>query len=134
MSHPRLRHENAKLKCRKEVHNSTSTIVDYNKSSANCTFTVRLAAYDILPRQSDLSNTKCCLNHFTEKWLREPDLNQRPSGYEPDELPNCSIPRYIRCCFFTAFLVYHFYKGLSSNILYLTVIYEAYIKIYAFSA
>ena len=28
-------------------------------------------------------------------WLREPDLNRRPSGYEPDELPNCSIPRYI---------------------------------------
>ncbi len=27
-------------------------------------------------------------------WLRELDLNQRPSGYEPDELPNCSIPRY----------------------------------------
>ena len=23
------------------------------------------------------------------------DLNQRPSGYEPDELPNCSIPRYL---------------------------------------
>ena len=25
--------------------------------------------------------------------LRELDLNQRPSGYEPDELPSCSIPR-----------------------------------------
>ena len=25
--------------------------------------------------------------------LRELDLNQRPSGYEPDELPDCSIPR-----------------------------------------
>ncbi len=28
-------------------------------------------------------------------WLRELDLNQRPSGYEPDELPGCSIPRLL---------------------------------------
>ncbi len=27
------------------------------------------------------------------KWLRGPDLNRRPSGYEPDELPGCSTPR-----------------------------------------
>jgi hypothetical protein len=26
-------------------------------------------------------------------WWREADLNHRPSGYEPDELPDCSIPR-----------------------------------------
>ena len=26
-------------------------------------------------------------------WLRGPDLNRRPSGYEPDELPSCSTPR-----------------------------------------
>ena len=29
-------------------------------------------------------------------WLREPDLNQRPSGYEPDELPDCSTPHQSR--------------------------------------
>src|ERR1039458_2784154 len=29
----------------------------------------------------------------TRKWLRGLDLNQRPSGYEPDELPGCSTPR-----------------------------------------
>ena len=28
-----------------------------------------------------------------ENWLRGVDLNHRPSGYEPDELPGCSTPR-----------------------------------------
>ena len=27
-----------------------------------------------------------------KSWLRGLDLNQRPSGYEPDELPGCSTP------------------------------------------
>gem|GEM_PF-2936145 len=38
-------------------------------------------------------------------WLRGLDLNQRPSGYEPDELPGCSTPRkshnlkfYLKSC------------------------------------
>ena len=28
-----------------------------------------------------------------QNWLRGRDLNPRPSGYEPDELPGCSTPR-----------------------------------------
>ncbi len=28
------------------------------------------------------------------KRLREQDLNLRPLGYEPNELPDCSIPRF----------------------------------------
>ncbi len=27
------------------------------------------------------------------KWLRGRDLNPRPLGYEPNELPDCSTPR-----------------------------------------
>jgi len=30
----------------------------------------------------------------SKKWERGWDLNPRPSGYEPDELPDCSTPRH----------------------------------------
>jgi hypothetical protein len=29
-----------------------------------------------------------------KSWLRGRDLNPRPSGYEPDELPGCSTPHF----------------------------------------
>src|ERR1043166_3889714 len=30
------------------------------------------------------------------KWLRGRDLNPRPLGYEPNELPDCSTPRHLK--------------------------------------
>ena len=41
-------------------------------------------------------NTPRPLDHIERSWLRGRDLNPRPLGYEPNELPDCSTPRHFR--------------------------------------
>ena len=42
-----------------------------------------------------VANAVLCQLSYTpeEEWLRGRDLNPRPLGYEPNELPDCSTPR-----------------------------------------
>ena len=54
----------------------------------------------------------CLIKLHLNQMVWELDLNQRPSGYEPDELPDCSIPQqHIHCIHQTYWLLSLVRKG-----------------------
>ena len=65
-------------------------------TASSCGFLFRCFLNIVLIRFFDKKiSTSNLLKVPILRWLRRLDLNQRPSGYEPDELPSCSTPRYI---------------------------------------
>ena len=53
----------------------------------------------VRPRQDDMTvhekNPRDFAGFGDWRWLRGRDLNPRPLGYEPNELPDCSTPRHV---------------------------------------
>ena len=81
---------------REEIGPAFSSCPTYRSETALCIYKTRIkkmAAKTVeTPDFSGVSGECIYFGHST--WLRGMDLNHRPPGYEPDELPSCSTPRY----------------------------------------
>ena len=51
---------------------------------------------EVLSARASVTNRSQRGPRRLEMWLRGRDLNPRPLGYEPNELPDCSTPRHLR--------------------------------------
>ncbi len=64
------------------------------QSAATCSPTPRFKNKEALKlRAWENFTVKPDWRNSFDRWLRGLDLNQRPLGYEPNELPDCSTPR-----------------------------------------
>ena len=62
----------------------------FKSGEKNATFLI--SAFELFVDIANPIKNRPC-GWFCKSWLRSVDLNHRPSGYEPDELPGCSTPR-----------------------------------------
>ena len=81
---------------REEIGPAFSSCPTYRSETALCIYKTRIKKMAVktgeTPDFSGVSGECIYFGHST--WLRGMDLNHRPPGYEPDELPSCSTPRY----------------------------------------
>src|SRR5882672_8382779 len=99
----RRRHSNHPIDARSREHSADAAVPQCNgrgnaKRTGGELEKSRPAASTGIRKLTGLVSSTDCPRFVPgnfKNWLRGGDLNPRPLGYEPNELPDCSTPRHV---------------------------------------